>query len=142
MDQLQTPSIFKDMYEKLCQLLKNASNLAPSYRRTVASLRNGESLYNLEDAINMRKKLAALQHEIQSLIERIDKWGLNDDPMAKRPTAREYILRRNICSNCLISLRESFQDLAEPPTVDEYKILQVKYREKFQRSEVRLFSFS
>lgn len=58
--------------------------------------RNGESMYTLENAIQLRKKLASLQHEIQSLSERIEKWGLHDDPCASKPTPREITLRANI----------------------------------------------
>lgn len=135
-ESVQSLSIFKDLYEKLCQLLIEASNLAPSFKRMVTSLQNGESLYTLDAAVNLRKKLAAIQHEIQTLIERIEKWGLNDDPMAERPTPREFILRANIRFNSLISLKESFQDLSEPPSLEEYKQLQIKHRERLRRSDV------
>uniref|UniRef100_A0AC34Q9H9 FYVE-type domain-containing protein n=1 Tax=Panagrolaimus sp. JU765 TaxID=591449 RepID=A0AC34Q9H9_9BILA len=134
-ESVQSLFIFKDLYEKLCQLLIEASNLAPSYKRMVTSLQNGESLYTLDAAINLRKKLVAIQHEIQTLIERIENWGLNDDPMAERPTPREFILRSNIRYISLISLKESFQDLSEPPSLEEYKQLQIKYREKLRFSD-------
>jgi hypothetical protein len=39
LDNLSTPSVFNDLYEKLCQLLMQAINLSPSYRRMATSLK-------------------------------------------------------------------------------------------------------
>lgn len=60
-------SVFIDLYSKLCTLLTQITNLAPSFRRMANSLRNGESLYTLDSAIQLRKKIVYIQSEITNL---------------------------------------------------------------------------
>lgn len=136
MDQMQMIYVFRDMYDRLRQLLEDASNVAPAYKRNVDSLRKGESFYTLEGALKLRKKLAALQQEIQSLIDRIEKWGLNDDPAAKKPTAREFVLRANIRIASFLAIQQSIVGLGDIPTPEEYKKLQEAHRERIKRSDV------
>ncbi|KAE9556221.1 hypothetical protein FO519_000560 [Halicephalobus sp. NKZ332] len=135
MDQMQLPFVFRDMYEKLRQLLQDASNVAPAYKRNVESLRRGESLYTLEGALKLRKRLATLQQEIQSLISRIEKWGLDDDPLAQKPTSREFVLRANIRLASFLTIEQSIVGLGDIPTPDEYRKLQVAHRERITRSD-------
>uniref|UniRef100_A0AC34GQT6 FYVE-type domain-containing protein n=1 Tax=Panagrolaimus sp. ES5 TaxID=591445 RepID=A0AC34GQT6_9BILA len=133
MDQMSIPSVFVDMYEKLCQLITQISNLSPSYKRMAASLKNGESMYTLEAAVQLRKKLGSLQHEIQSLSERIEKWGLQGDPLAPKPTPRELILRGNIRYSAIAALQETVLDMPELPSKEEYQELKEKHKEKVRR---------
>jgi rabenosyn-5 len=133
MDQMSMPSVFVDMYEKLCQLITQISNLSPSYKRMAASLKNGESMYTLEAAIQLRKKLSSLQSEIQSLSERIEKWGLQGDPLASKPTPRELILRGNIRYSAIAALQETVMDLPELPDNEEYQKLKEEHKEKVRR---------
>ena len=67
MDLVATPSIFVDLYDKLCQLITQITNLTPSYRRMAHSLRNGESLYTVDSAVQLRKKLVSVQRAITDL---------------------------------------------------------------------------
>jgi hypothetical protein len=60
-------SVFIDLYTKLCSLITQINNLAPSFRYMASSLRNGESIYTLEAAIQLRKKILYLQSEITNL---------------------------------------------------------------------------
>lgn len=63
-------------------------------------------MYTLDAAVQLRKKLSSLQHEIQSLSERIEKWGLQGcDPLAPKPTSRELILRANIRYSAIAALQ-------------------------------------
>uniref|UniRef100_A0A7E5A1E5 FYVE-type domain-containing protein n=1 Tax=Panagrellus redivivus TaxID=6233 RepID=A0A7E5A1E5_PANRE len=134
MAQMSMPSIFVDMYEKLGQLIIQVGNLAPSYRRMGISLKNGESMYTLDAAIQLKKKLTSLQSEIQTLSDRIEKWGLeNDDPLATKPTPRERVLRANIRFSAVAAIQESILDMPELPTKDEYMKLQEKHKEQVRR---------
>lgn len=60
-------SVFVDLYAKLCTLLTQINNLVPSFRRMANSLRAGESLYTLDTATQLRKKIIYIQSEITGL---------------------------------------------------------------------------
>lgn len=73
-------SVFVDVYQKLCSLLCHIAKLAPAYRNMTESLKyslfikfyrikfsNGETMYSLEAANDLRKKMIGIQREITAL---------------------------------------------------------------------------
>lgn len=60
-------SVFIDLYAKLTTLITQINNLTPSYRRMAMSLQSGESLYTLESATQLKKKIVYIQSEIKNL---------------------------------------------------------------------------
>jgi rabenosyn-5 len=129
-------SVFIDLYSKLCTLLTQITNLAPSFRRMANSLRNGESLYTLDSAIQLRKKIVYIQSEITNLSERIEKWGLDNDPIAPRkPTPREMIVQRNIRILAITSLQDIIIHMPEIPNEQEYMKLHQIHKEKVSNRE-------
>ncbi|KAI6175567.1 Rabenosyn-5 [Aphelenchoides bicaudatus] len=134
-------SVFVDLYAKLQSLLIQINNLAPSFCRMAWSLQSGESLYNLESAIQLRKKIVYIQSEIADLSERIEKWGLNNDPIAPRkPTPREMIVQKNIRILAITSIQELIANMPEIPSQEKYEQLHKQHKEKVaNREKARTF---
>jgi hypothetical protein len=134
MDHLTAPSLFVDVYQKLCLLLTEITNLAPSYRRMAESLNNGESKYTLKAADQLRKKLVSVQREITTLSDRIEQWGLQNDPaVTKEPHARELLVHRNIRVMAINLLHETLVDTPDIPSAEEYAELARKFKERSRR---------
>ncbi|KAI6239683.1 Rabenosyn-5 [Aphelenchoides fujianensis] len=138
MDLMGAPSVFVDLYDRLCQLITQITNLAPSFRRMALSLQNGESLYTLNSAIQLRKKLVCVQREITDLSERIEQWGLTNDPAApRRPTPRELIVQKNIRYLAINSLQDVVTNLPDIPTEEEYNRLREQHKRRVHAEQER-----
>ncbi|KAH7721884.1 FYVE zinc finger family protein [Aphelenchoides avenae] len=130
-DTLSAPTLFVDVYDKMCQMLTEITNLTPSYRRMAESLGRGESKYTLKSAEQLRKKLISVQREITSLSERIEQWGLQNDPAVQRkPGTREILLHRNIRNLAISMLQEAVANIPDLPSDEEYADLVRTYKEK------------
>ncbi|KAI6214227.1 hypothetical protein M3Y94_00242900 [Aphelenchoides besseyi] len=138
MDLNSAPSVFVDLYDRLCQLITQITNLAPSFRRMAHSLQNGESLYSLESAIQLRKKLVSVQREITDLSERIEQWGLDSDPAAsRRPTPREMIVQKNIRILAITALQDAIMNMPDIPNQAEYNQLHEEYNRRMKAEQIR-----
>ncbi|CAD5226500.1 unnamed protein product [Bursaphelenchus xylophilus] len=123
--------VFVDLYDKLCTLITQISNLAPSFRRMANSLSLGEGLYTLDSANQLRKKLISVQREIIDLSERLESWGMNNDPIAPiPPTPRELVVQKNIRFLAMNQLQDVMMDMPDLPSQNEYKELHEKHKRR------------
>ncbi|CAD5219274.1 unnamed protein product [Bursaphelenchus okinawaensis] len=123
--------VFVDLYDKLCTLITQISNLAPSFRRMANSLSQGEGLYTLSSANQLRKKLISVQREIIDLSERLESWGMNNDPIAPiPPTPREMIVQKNIRYLAMNQLQDVMMDMPDLPSDEEYKVLHEQHKKR------------
>lgn len=93
---------------------------------------NGESIYTIESANELRKKMVSVQREIITLAERLADWGLNpEDPLVSHPPdTRELILQKNIKQMAIGSLATVLMDMPELPTEEQYAELRTAYQER------------
>lgn len=68
--------------------------------------------------------------------ERIEKWGLDNDPIAPRkPTPREMIVQRNIRILAINNLQNIITSMPEIPNEEEYARLHKLHKEKVSNRE-------
>ncbi|GMS96661.1 hypothetical protein PENTCL1PPCAC_18836 [Pristionchus entomophagus] len=132
---------FFSLYDQLRILLTEVTNLFPSYARTAESLRvcetaftlpsveriiNGETLYTLKDAENLRKKLKMKQEDINLLSKNIA------DDFDENSVGREdAMLRKRIRVAALMELQPV---VTLPPLPSEEEYGKLKERRKAEVS--------
>ncbi|GMT25149.1 hypothetical protein PFISCL1PPCAC_16446, partial [Pristionchus fissidentatus] len=123
-----TAPSFVSLYDQLRILLTEVTNLSPSYARTAESLRNGETLYTLPDAENLRRKLVMKQKEIDNLSKRIA------DDFDENTVGREDAkLRKRIRGAALMELQQTVVALPPLPSEDEYGKLKERRKAEVAR---------
>ncbi|XP_071575526.1 rabenosyn-5 [Temnothorax nylanderi] len=123
-------------YEKMREYMNEASQYLAMYNKMWESLKEGETIYGLEDAQSLRVKLAKLGENIDATSKRIlvlgVKKGTEDSQEALGQELRLYQMVR---TSAMIFLKEELLALQPLPSVEEYAALQ---EERQKRIEARI----
>uniref|UniRef100_A0A914UUN0 FYVE-type domain-containing protein n=1 Tax=Plectus sambesii TaxID=2011161 RepID=A0A914UUN0_9BILA len=133
MDQRATPPLVVQMYDRLRSLMTDAANVYPSYCRMAESLNDGESMYSLESAGDLRVKLGRLQEQIDFVSKKVAQVGADANDSTKAPSPREQLLQRNVRSFAADFLREMLLYMPTLPSPDDYKTLQNEHKARLKR---------
>ncbi|KAK0398622.1 hypothetical protein QR680_002678 [Steinernema hermaphroditum] len=130
MDQRTSPPIIVQFYDQLCAMIDQMHKLESSYVRIAESLRAGETMYTLENAVELGTKLKSLRNQIDVLSAKIDEFGTNNPN--KPPSPSELKLQRLIRLNAMNACRDSPVHLVKLPTPEEFEKLKQKLKKKTQ----------
>ncbi|VDK43029.1 unnamed protein product [Anisakis simplex] len=132
MEQMSVSPMVVVLYDRLCSLIREAEKLTSSYARMHDSLNKGESMYTLESATQLRKKVVYLQREIDSVSAKIETLGTSEDS-SQKISPRERVLQKNIRLLAISTLQWIISQLRALPSEDEYKRLQENRRAEIKR---------
>uniref|UniRef100_A0A0N4Z043 FYVE-type domain-containing protein n=1 Tax=Parastrongyloides trichosuri TaxID=131310 RepID=A0A0N4Z043_PARTI len=130
MDQIATTPIIIQLYETLICKLKEVKNLVPSYCKMAESLNEGENHYTLDGAIQLRKKLAFLQKDVDMISSKIEHLGENDVFLTTKPTVMELKLQKSIRRYAIMVVQDSITDMPTLPSEKLYMSLQEENKKR------------
>uniref|UniRef100_A0A1I7YS96 FYVE-type domain-containing protein n=1 Tax=Steinernema glaseri TaxID=37863 RepID=A0A1I7YS96_9BILA len=130
MDQATSPPIIVQFYDQLCAMINQVHKLESSYVRMAESLNAGESMYTLENAVELGGKVKSLQSQIDVLSTKIDEFGTKNPN--KPPSPSELKLQRFVRLNALHVLSDSPVHRVKIPTPEEFEKLKQRLRKKTQ----------
>ncbi|CAI4228345.1 unnamed protein product [Auanema sp. JU1783] len=125
MEQHVAPAL-AEQYGTLDISLREIASLSPGYIRMASSINNGETMYTLRDAEEMRQKIYQKQAQIDSLSKRILEGG--DEKALK-----ELQLRKNIRYVAITTLEEVISGMTSLPTPEQYQKLVEKHKQIIAR---------
>ncbi|CAJ0579747.1 unnamed protein product, partial [Mesorhabditis spiculigera] len=123
----RNPPALVSIYERLIILLNEISNLSPAYAKMASSINNGEALYSLSSAEEIRSKIARKQQEIDLISKSIE--GDETENMG----FRERQLRKNIRFVAIQTLQNVISNMQGLPTAEKYAELAELHRRKVAR---------
>ena len=119
-------------YDKLHSQILLADNRIEQYYKMWNSIRNGESIYNLRDAQELRGEIAKLGDYIDTASKRIANLiVINEDstPILKQ----EFRLNQMIRTKAMIFLKNEILRVPPLPSEEEYNALKKDYEEKIRQ---------
>ncbi|XP_014477035.1 PREDICTED: rabenosyn-5 [Dinoponera quadriceps] len=122
-------------YEKMRDYMGEATKHLAMYNKMWKSLKEGETMYSLEDAQTLRLKLAKLGENIDATSKRILVLGTPKDTDQAAPPGQEHRLYQMVRTSAMIFLKEELLTLQPLPTPEEYTTLQ---EERQKRIEARI----
>ncbi|CAJ0930782.1 unnamed protein product, partial [Mesorhabditis belari] len=130
----RNPPAMVSLYERLVGLLSEMSKLTPSYSRMALSINNGEAIYTLQAAEELRRRIAERQREVDVLSKTIENEGGEGLPF------REQQLRKNIRFVSVQTLHNFISNMPNLPSSEKYAELAEEHRNKVakQVEEARL----
>ncbi|ETN76777.1 hypothetical protein NECAME_11441 [Necator americanus] len=135
----RNPPILAEQYETLDRMIAEASAMVPSYSRMADSINNGETMYTLAAAEQVRGRLLQKQRDIDSLSQTIAAEAENE-----RCGVREAQLRKNIRFTCLQTLQGMVLSMVSLPTEQQYeKLVEAHKKEvakQIEESRMRIAS--
>ncbi|CAD6194192.1 unnamed protein product [Caenorhabditis auriculariae] len=127
MDQSSTGAVV-EQYNSLHDQLEELTALVPTYVRMANSVNNGETMYTLKSAEEMRQKVAAKQRNADILSKRIAEGG-----EAETSHLREQQMRRNIRMAALNVLQGLAGQMSPLPTEEQYLELVERHKREMAR---------
>ncbi|XP_012217489.1 rabenosyn-5 [Linepithema humile] len=126
-----------EFYEKMREYMNEASQHLAMYNKMWESLKEGEAMYDLDDAQSLRVKLAKLGENIDATSKRILVLGVKKNTEAELQGAQGQELRlyQMVRTSAMIFLKEELLTLQPLPTTEEYAALQ---EERQKRIEARI----
>lgn len=94
--------------------------------------REGETMYDLEDAQTLRLKLGKLGENIDATSKRILVLGAPKDTEEAAPQGQEQRLYQMVRTSAMIFLKEELLSLQPLPTPEEYATLQEERQKKIE----------
>ncbi|PIO67042.1 hypothetical protein TELCIR_11223 [Teladorsagia circumcincta] len=127
----RNPPVLAEQYETLDRMIAEASAMVPSYTRMSDSINNGETMYALAAAEQLRSRLLQKQRDIDSLSQSIVAEAENENCGVK-----EAQLRKNIRFACVQTLQSIMSSLVSLPTAQQYeKLVEVHKKEVARQIE-------
>ncbi|VDM69099.1 unnamed protein product, partial [Strongylus vulgaris] len=114
----RNPPILAEQYETLDRMIAETSAMVPSYTRMADSINNGETMYTLAAAEQLRSRLLHKQREIDGLSKKIV-----DEAESDKCGVKEAQLRKNIRFACLQTLQGMVTSMVSLPTEQQYEKL-------------------
>ncbi|KRZ73924.1 Rabenosyn-5, partial [Trichinella papuae] len=116
-----------ELYENLQSYVAEVEKLHPTCVQMASSLCNGESLFELEFAHQVRSKLAALLQKVDSISDNICKLNVAS---AK---SKQQLLQRNVRMAMVTLMQKVASSTPTLPSESEYKVLNEQYRERMRK---------
>ncbi|KAG7202302.1 hypothetical protein KM043_018634 [Ampulex compressa] len=113
--------------------MEEASQHLTMYNKMWESLKEGETTYDIQDAQNLRVKIAKLGENIDLISKRIVVLGTKD--VDNPPQGQELRLHQMVRATAMIFLKEELLNMQALPTEEEFIILQ---EERQKRIEARV----
>uniref|UniRef100_A0A0K0DDH9 Rbsn domain-containing protein n=1 Tax=Angiostrongylus cantonensis TaxID=6313 RepID=A0A0K0DDH9_ANGCA len=131
----RNPPVLAEQYETLDRMIADASAMVPSYTRMSNSINNGETMYTLAAAEELRSRLFEKQHDIDNLSQRIAA-----EAEKEHCGVKEAQLRRNIRLASVQALQTMVSKMVSLPTPQKYEMLVEKHKKEVARQieEARL----
>ncbi|KJH52127.1 FYVE zinc finger [Dictyocaulus viviparus] len=131
----RNPPVLAEQYETLDRMIADASAMVPGYTRMSNSINNGETMYTLEAAEDLRNRLVEKQHDIDILSQKIAA-----EAEKEHCGVKEGQLRRNIRIACVQILQSMVSSMVSLPTAQQYEKLVEKHKKELARQieETRL----
>ncbi|KHJ95753.1 FYVE zinc finger [Oesophagostomum dentatum] len=127
----RNPPALAEQYETLDRMIAETSAMVPSYSRMADSINNGETMYTLSAAEQLRSRLLQKQREIDNLSQSIVAEAENEHCGIK-----EAQLRKNIRFACLQTLQSMVTSMVSLPTEQQYeKLVETHKREVAKQIE-------
>ncbi|KAK6028412.1 FYVE zinc finger [Ostertagia ostertagi] len=127
----RNPPALAEQYETLDRMIAEASAMVPSYTRMSDSINNGETMYALAAAEQLRSRLLQKQRDIDSLSQSIVAEAENENCGVK-----EAQLRKNIRFACVQTLQSIMSSLVSLPTAQQYeKLVEIHKKEVARQIE-------
>ncbi|KAL6739660.1 hypothetical protein Aduo_013091 [Ancylostoma duodenale] len=124
----RNPPALAEQYETLDRMIAEASAMVPSYSRMADSINNGETMYTLAAAEQLRCRLLQKQRDIDCLSQSIVAEAENE-----RCGVKEAQLRKNIRFACLQTLQGMMSSLVSLPTEQQYEKLVEAHKKEVAR---------
>ncbi|CAI5448728.1 unnamed protein product [Caenorhabditis angaria] len=122
MEQGKAPAIV-EQYDHLRNCVGELKQLVPTYVRLATSINNGETMYTLKSAEEMRQKCLEKQRHVDVMSKRIAE-------ESEDCGIREQQMRRNIRATTLQVLQGLIGQTTSLPSVEEYAKLVRKHKEE------------
>ncbi|KAK5970348.1 FYVE zinc finger [Trichostrongylus colubriformis] len=127
----RNPPALAEQYETLDRMIAEASAMVPSYTRMSNSINNGETMYTLAAAEQLRNRLFQKQRDIDNLSQSILAEAENENCGIK-----DAQLRKNIRFACVQTLQSIMSSMASLPTAQQYeKLVEVHKKEVARQIE-------
>lgn len=121
----RNPPALAEQYETLDRMIAEASAMVPSYARMSNSINNGETMYTLAAAEQLRNRLLQKQRDIDNLSQKIVAEAENENCGVK-----EAQLRKNIRFSCVQTLQSIVSSMVSLPTAQQYeRLVEIHKRE-------------
>ncbi|RCN53502.1 FYVE zinc finger [Ancylostoma caninum] len=124
----RNPPALAEQYETLDRMIAEASAMVPSYSRMADSINNGETMYTLAAAEQLRCRLIQKQRDIDCLSQSIVAEAENE-----RCGVKEAQLRKNIRFACLQTLQGMVSSMVSLPTEQQYEKLVETHKKEVAR---------
>ncbi|WKY05008.1 hypothetical protein Q1695_005763 [Nippostrongylus brasiliensis] len=127
----RNPPILAEQYETLDRMIAEVSAMVPSYTRMSDSINNGETMYTLAAAEQLRNRLLQKQRDIDTLSQKIVAEIENESCGIK-----EAQLRKNIRYACVQTLQSMVSSMVSLPSAEQYeKLVEIHKKEVARQIE-------
>ncbi|CAJ0602562.1 unnamed protein product [Cylicocyclus nassatus] len=124
----RNPPVLAEQYETLDRMIAETSAMVPSYTRMADSINNGETMYTLAAAEQLRSRLLQKQRDIDNLSQKIVAEADKESCGVK-----EAQLRKNIRFACLQTLQSMVTSTVSLPTEQQYEKLVETHKKEVAR---------
>ncbi|KRX56387.1 Rabenosyn-5, partial [Trichinella sp. T9] len=129
LERCSTSPMIVELYESLQSYVAEVEKLHPTCVQMASSLGNGESLFELEFAHQVRSKLAALLQQVDSVSDNICKLNV----ASCKPKPKQQLLQRNVRMAMVTLMQKVASSTPTLPSESEYKVLNEQYRERMRK---------